>query len=71
MEIGATMRVAAFSVKGELTQWTCSKVTDAIVKKIGMSPAHFASTYLYPIDGKGGNGFTYFQPITESFRLTL
>jgi S-adenosylmethionine/arginine decarboxylase-like enzyme len=32
-----------------------------------MTPVHKATKYQYPVEGKGGVGFTIFQPITESF----
>jgi len=34
---------------------------------MGMTPAGEPAVWRYPVDGKGGNGFTIIQPITESF----
>jgi S-adenosylmethionine/arginine decarboxylase-like enzyme len=37
------------------------------MKEIGVSPVPDATVYSYPVQGKGGVGFTYIQPVTESF----
>lgn len=66
-EFGASMNLAAFSVRGDLSLAFCSELTDRIIETIGMTPAYAPETYRYPLEGKGGEGFTYFQSITESF----
>jgi len=45
----------------------CGKLIDLIIKEIGMEKAHTPASYKYSTKGKGGKGFTYFQPITDSF----
>ena len=66
-EFGASMNLAAFSIRGDISLAFCSELTDRIIKTSGMTPAYAPALYSYPVEGKGGEGFTYFQPITESF----
>mgnify|MGYP003395915291 CR=1 FL=1 len=64
---GSTVTLAAITVIGEITKEGCSEITERIIKRIGMSAVHFPVIYRYPVDGKGGSGFTLIQPISESF----
>ena len=64
---GETMIVSAMSIQGKLTEDKCATLIKKIVKKMEMTPAAGEVTYQYPMDGKGGVGFTHIQPITESF----
>ena len=66
-ELGAKLQFAVFAVKGDVSQQNCVDTVRKIVEGIGMNPAPGAIMYGYPVDGKGGFGHTYFQPITESF----
>lgn len=66
-DLGSQMRMAAFTVQGELSAEKCGTLTNAIIAEIGMTVAYPPKIYDYPHDGKGGVGFTYMQTITESF----
>lgn len=66
-EFGSTMRVASISAKGDFSKESCTELAERIVKTMGMHPAHFPVTYRYPVNGKGGEGLTFFFPLTESF----
>jgi hypothetical protein len=55
------------TIKGYFLEKTCKDLTQKIIKKIGMTPAYESQSFYFPYCGKGGNGLTYFQPITESF----
>ena len=67
MKTGAKMMLAVFVVKGKISHDLCKKVVQKIVKEIGLNLVPGAVTYNYPYKGKGGVGFTFIQPITESF----
>lgn len=67
-KLGAKMLVASFSIKGDFSdENVCFKLVDQIIENIGMTKAPGCSAYKYPVNGKGGNGYTFFQPMTESF----
>lgn len=65
--LGETMIISAISFKGKVTEGLCATLIKQIVKQMDMNTAGEAVTYSYPLDGKGGVGFTHIQPITESF----
>jgi hypothetical protein len=65
-EFGSAMTVVSCSLKGEFTKESCAGLVGKIIKGIGMTPAHQPIWYGYPVDGKGGVGFSMCQPITES-----
>jgi len=66
-EFGQSMYGSMISLKGEINQEKCEKLTESIIKSIGMEKAYEPAIYNFPLNGKGGKGFTYIQPITESF----
>ena len=66
-QLGERLYLVAMSVKGRLTEDVCVNVIDRIIDKIGMTKAPGWTINRYPVNGKGGEGFTIFQPITESF----
>ena len=66
-KLGVRMHLVAFTIQGCIEKPECSVITRRIIKAIGMSPVHYPTTYKYPVDGKGGIGYTYIQPISESF----
>jgi hypothetical protein len=65
--LGERMLTVAFSIKGKLSEQGCKLLIKRIMAKIEVSPAHDSITYKYPLKGKGGQGWTFIQPITESF----
>ena len=65
--LGAKAYSVSATVKGEFSTMTCEKLTNEIIERIGMTPAYKPQLFLYPYNDKGGVGYTYFQPITESF----
>lgn len=67
MILGEKIHLAAFSVRGFNTAQGYEKITDEIVRAIGMNKVHAPVKYDYPVGGKGGFGWTYIQPITESY----
>ena len=66
-KLGEELLIVGITVRGNLLPEKCNRYTSVICEKIGMTLAHKASLYQYPLNGKGGNGFTFFFPITESF----
>ena len=66
-ELGQHMQVALLSVAGEFTEDNCDTIIEGMMKRIDMTKVHYPINYHYPVDSKGGRGFTYIQPITESF----
>jgi hypothetical protein len=67
-KLGEQMRVLVMSVIGEISEVRGIELVEDVIKAIGMEKAPGNLMSRYPVEGtKGGNGFTYFQPITESF----
>jgi len=66
-ELGEHMMSIRIVVHGKLTKHGIIQITEELIESVGLSPAPGATFCNYPINGKGGVGFTYFQPITESF----
>ena len=65
--LGDKLQLSAFTIRGHLTFNNCGKLMDDIITKIGMTVAHGSTVCHYPVAGKGGTGWSIFQPITESF----
>ncbi len=62
------MQFSASSRKGDFHDpTTIMHLTDLILTSIGMTKAPGAVVCTYPFENKGGVGYTYFQPMTESF----
>jgi len=64
---GSRMQLVAISFQGELNKRQCVLVTEDLIEALGMNSGPESMFCDYPYKGKGGVGFTYFQPITESF----
>lgn len=67
MRLGERLDVVAFTIKGDTSKFGCIKLVNEIIKAVGMKKVHYPTCYKYPVDGLGGWGFSYIQPITESF----
>lgn len=68
MNLGERMWVAGFKITGDIDLEAAEDIAAALIKTLGLSPAPGVHALSYPTgDGKGGVGFTLFQPITESF----
>jgi S-adenosylmethionine/arginine decarboxylase-like enzyme len=65
--LGEKMRVLVAVVVGDVTEESGMKLVKELVEGIGMSVAPEQLMCRYPVDGKGGFGYTFFQPLTESF----
>ncbi len=65
--LGSTMKVLTMSVSGDVPEDIGVKFVQQLVKSLGMSAAPGSTLCRYPVDNKGGVGYTIFQPITESF----
>jgi len=61
------MLLAGFSVKGSVSEGEVMVLIEDVITTIEVLPAHVPAMYSYPVVGKGGKGFTFIQPITESF----
>lgn len=61
--------VAAFAIVGRMERWQAHPLIKDIIDALEMSPAPGSTMCTYPVPetGKGGIGFTLFQPITDSF----
>lgn len=67
MKLGEKLEVVGFALKGSTTKGDVIDLADAITKALKMHKAHEPMMYWYPINNLGGLGFTFIQPITESF----
>lgn len=66
-ELGTSMVLVGFALRGEVLEGDCENLINRLVEEIGMTRYAGSTILKYPVEGKGGYGFTYFQPITESF----
>jgi hypothetical protein len=67
-QLGERMLLVAITIRGMILKHQCVDLTEKIIKKVGLSSTKEAMMCNYPTkDGKGGVGYTYFCPITESF----
>ena len=66
-EFGSELNICSFSVRGKIGKGDVVHLSDEIIKAIKMTPMPGALLCSYPFDSKGGNGFTFFQALTESF----
>jgi hypothetical protein len=64
---GTRLYFGMFSLKGNVQETDCMQITNEIISTIGMTVAPGESMSRYPVEGKGGFGYTFFQPLTESF----
>ena len=67
MKLGERMDVASLAIKGDTSKEAGIELVEQIVKVLGMHKAHDPICYDYPVNNTGGQGYTYIQPITESF----
>ena len=65
--LGDRLHLTGWIIVGKLDYQNSGYIIASIIDSIGMTPAHGSSLCCYPAGGKGGVGFTVFQPITESF----
>lgn len=65
--LGAEMHVAAFSVVGVMAENQWREFLATLAGALGMTVCAAPAQWAYPMDGRGGNGLTIVQPITESF----
>jgi S-adenosylmethionine/arginine decarboxylase-like enzyme len=65
--LGEEMRVLVMVVTGDVSEEAGKGLVNELIEKIGMSVAPENLMCRYPVDGKGGFGYTFFQPLTESF----
>jgi S-adenosylmethionine/arginine decarboxylase-like enzyme len=54
-------------LNGRLSEVQWREFLSRCVADLGMTKAGEPAIWRYPVDGKGGNGMTACQPITESF----
>ena len=67
MRLGERLDVVALTLKGDSSMKACVEMANALVEVLGMNKVHEPTFYKYPVGNCGGLGFTYIQPITESF----
>lgn len=66
-KLGEQMKILAVSVRGDVNEVSGQTLVKELVEAIGMTIAPEQLLCRYPVDGKGGIGYTFFQPLTESF----
>jgi hypothetical protein len=68
VELGSEMHVAAVTLLGPgLAESVWRAFLVELAAKLGMTCVAAPAQWSYPMDGRGGNGVTIVQPITESF----
>lgn len=65
--LGARMHTQGVVIRGSLDEEGWRRFLVKCAEALGMSPSGEARVWDYPIAGKGGEGMTIVQPITESF----
>jgi S-adenosylmethionine/arginine decarboxylase-like enzyme len=66
-DFGRKVFLFNLSMRGEREPAEWQALILDICRLMQMHPAHESITCHYPVDGRGGVGFTIFQAITESF----
>lgn len=66
-DLGKEMYSRAIVLRGRLTVTRWRRFLIECAKAMNMTPAGEAACWGYPLNGKGGKGYTLCQPITESF----
>ncbi len=64
---GRGMMCAALLLRGEANNTHVSNMMTDICNALGMCAIKEPQRWDYPVNGKGGYGYTIVQPITESF----
>lgn len=63
-------------VRKQIGGWTCQgtppsieieNIAVSVIKLVGMSPARGGRLDEYPYNGLGGVGYTFYQPLTDSY----
>jgi len=67
MKLGERLDVVSFTIKGDTSKFGCVRLINEIIKSLDMHKVHEPTCYKYPVNGCGGMGFSFIQPITESF----
>lgn len=65
--MGERMHCAGVVLHGALEPSGWLQMLKDMATAIGMEPVGEPAQWVYPVDGKGGQGATYVLPITESF----
>ena len=66
-DLGRRVFLLAVSLHGEREKDEWLQFLFNVCHLMEMTPVHKPISYDYPVDGKGGTGYTIIQPITESF----
>lgn len=66
-EFGDVMFLLDFVINGHVPRNEVKAVAASIIKAIDMEACYTAAEWHYPLNGKGGEGVTLVQPLTESF----
>lgn len=66
-ELGRHIWLLAMSIGGSRTDAQWKQLLLDLTEFMGMTPVNDAAEWHYPLQGKGGNGMTLVQPITDSF----
>lgn len=64
---GNLMWIGMCSIRPAISKEAAAVLARTVALRLGMQPVHQPVCYDYPLEKKGGNGFTYILPITESF----
>ena len=66
--LGKRIHMQGFALRGQRREWDWRAFLMDLTFALGMTPAGDATVWRYPTeDGKGGQGTTIIQPISESF----
>jgi S-adenosylmethionine/arginine decarboxylase-like enzyme len=65
--LGTSMHVFSTALRGRLDEQVWRAFLLELAKALAMTPIALPAQWSYPMDGRGGNGLTIIQPITESF----
>ena len=64
---GSRLWTLGLSLVGPIDETSAWVLASLVVDALKMTPAPGATLCRYPVEGKGGVGFSLFFPITESF----
>ena len=65
--LGTRKQIGGWTCQGTPPSMEIEEIALAIIKLIGMNPARGGRLDEYPYHGLGGVGYTFYQPLTDSY----
>jgi|GEM_PF-6131126 len=67
--LGEKKQIEGWTCRGWMSHERMSEIVDFLIRSIGMEPGRECRIDHYPYKGKGGAGYTLYQPLTDSWAV--